>query len=579
MQLAQTISEVILGGFNKHYKLFQEITAQAKSRFEMADWPAVHRASSDRISFYDKRVSETIEALETRIDVSELDEQLWLQVKEYHLEQLRFHPQAELAETFYNSVFCRLFHRDYFNNSLIFVETTLASEIPVPKESVYLSLFPSVEGLRKSIKNMLLSFEFSIPFVDMDKDIEAILDAFRSQTDYGDYKAHQLRFDVLKSVFYRNKAAYLVGRVVSSDGTRPFIIPILNNENGQIYIDTILTEKDHVSVIFGFSRAYFMVEATAPSALVHFLRDLLPHKTLAELYSCIGFHKQGKTEFYRELLDHLDNSDDKFGVAPGIKGMVMEVFTLPSFPYVFKVIKDKFAPSKEFTRKTVKDRYFLVKKHDRVGRMADTLEYSDVALPRYRISDELFEQLQQTIPSSMEIENDKVIIKHLYIERRMIPLNMYLETANEEETEHVIKDYGKALKEMIAVNIFPGDMLLKNFGVTRHKRIVFYDYDEVQYLLDMNFRKIPKPRTFEDEFSAEPFYSVSPGDVFPEQILTFVTTQPKIKQLFLKHHSDLLEADYWKGKQAAVREGRYDDIFPYPRSLRFKLYDEEAVLA
>ena len=568
MQLAQTISEVILGGFNKHYKLFQEITAQAKSRFEMADWPAVHRASSDRISFYDKRVSETIEALETRIDVSELDEQLWLQVKEYHLEQLRFHPQAELAETFYNSVFCRLFHRDYFNNSLIFVETTLASEIPLPKESVYLSLFPSVEGLRKSIKNMLLSFEFSIPFVDMDKDIEAILDAFRSQTDYGDYKAHQLRFDVLKSVFYRNKAAYLVGRVVSSDGTRPFIIPILNNENGQIYIDTILTEKDHVSVIFGFSRAYFMVEATAPSALVHFLRDLLPHKTLAELYSCIGFHKQGKTEFYRELLDHLDNSDDKFGVAPGIKGMVMEVFTLPSFPYVFKVIKDKFAPSKEFTRKTVKDRYFLVKKHDRVGRMADTLEYSDVALPRYRISDELFEQLQQTIPSSMEIENDKVIIKHLYIERKMTPLNLYLDQENltEEEIRNAIEDLGNAIKQIASANIFPGDMLHKNFGITRHGRVIFYDYDEICYMSERNFRALPKS----DDPYAMDTMSVAPDDVFPEQFEHFIVGKKHLKQVFKELHSEIFTPEYWKGIQAQMAKGDIIHITPYPESQRFK---------
>lgn len=573
MKLADSIAELVLSGFNTHFKLFQQITTQAKQRFAIGDWVAVQKASSERITFYDKRVRETVAKVEQELEISDADDTLLKAVKESYLQRLQFHPQAELAETFYNSIFCRLFHRDYFNNENIFVETTLATDIPVPKESVYASLFPAIEGMHSCVRNMLNSFDFGLPFCTLERDVDAIITTFQTQTDFGKYAAHEVRLDYLKAPFYRNKAAYIVGRVVTNEQSQPFIIPIINNEQGSVYADAILTDKNQVSIVFGYSRAYFMVEAQAPSAVVHFLKELLPHKTLCELYSSIGFHKQGKTEFYRELLEHLGNSEDLFCVAPGIKGMVMEVFTLPSFPYVFKVIKDKFAPSKDFGRQTVKDRYFLVKKHDRVGRMADTLEYSHVALPKNRFSAELLSQLLETIPGSLELEEEKIIIKHLYIERRMTPLNIFLEDSNDEDTEFVMRDYGKALKDMVAANIFPGDMLLKNFGVTRHKRVVFYDYDEVQYLLDMTFRKIPPAPTYEDELSSEPWYSVSPGDVFPEQIATFVTTQKRIRDFFLKHHSDLLDADYWKQKQDNIRNGIIEDVYPYPRAQKFRIND------
>jgi isocitrate dehydrogenase kinase/phosphatase len=330
-----------------------------------------------------------------------------------------------------------------------------------------------------------------------------------------------------------------------------------------------VTDAKQMTIIFGFSRAYFMVATEVPSALVHFLRELLPHKTLAELYASIGLHKQGKTEFYRELLSHLEHSTDHFVAAPGTRGMVMMVFTLPSFPYVFKVIRDKFAPSKEFGRDTVQARYFLVKKHDRVGRMADTLEYSYVALPKSRFAPDLLNELQHVIGESLSIENELVIIKHLYIERRMTPLNLYLETATVAEKTHIMDDYGKAIKEMIGANIFPGDMLLKNFGVTRHKRVVFYDYDEVQYMLDVNFRSFPKTDNYEDAMFAEGTVCAAPGDVFPEQMATFVTPQPQIRELLFSRHADLLDAAYWRQKQHNIRAGVVEDIFPYPDDIRF----------
>ncbi|MGX5915129.1 bifunctional isocitrate dehydrogenase kinase/phosphatase [Aliidiomarina sp. Khilg15.8] len=574
MDDAQRIAHQILQGFQHHYRLFQAITAEADQRFVGRDWQGVQQAARARISFYDERVVECVDALQAGANCQTLDAALWTRVKQQYTDYLSFHPQAELAETFYNSVFCKLFHRRYFHNRFIYVETTIEDRIPVPVAAEYRSYFPVQDGIYATLQSVVEDMAFAAPFANLRRDLSLLVNAFTAQTSEHQLSAHQLRLDVLRHPFYRNKAAYLVGRIVTQRQQYPFIVPVLINADGELYLDALITDRHQLSIIFSFARAYFMVRSAAPSALVRFLQTLMPHKTLAELYAAVGLHKQGKTEFYREWLAHLARSDDKLIAAPGVRGLVMMVFTLPSFPYVFKVIRDKFGSSKEFGRETVLSRYQLVKRHDRVGRMADTIEYSDVALPRARFSADLLEELQRVAGSSVELDDDQVVIRHLYIERRMTPLNLYLEYASAAETRTIIDDYGHALKAMIGANIFPGDMLLKNFGVTRSKRVVFYDYDEVQYLTDMNFREIPKARNLEDSLADEPWYSVAPNDVFPQQLTTYVFPRANLRALFCELHPQLLDPAYWREQQDRIRAGELADIFPYPPAVRFNARDE-----
>ena len=319
------------------------------------------------------------------------------------------------------------------------------------------------------------------------------------------------------------------------------VLPILVDDDGKLYVDTLICDEDELSVVFSYTRSYFMVDAPYPYALVDYLNALLPGKKRSELYAAIGMHKHGKTEFYRGFLTHLARSKDQFMIAPGVKGMVMTVFTLPSYQTVFKIIKDQFAPQKDITREQVKEKYYVVKTHDRVGRMADTQEFIRFALPRARFSPELIEELKAVAASSITLNDDLVIIEHLYTERLMTPLNLYLETANDEQMREVLDEYGNAIKQLAAANIFPGDMLLKNFGVTRHGRVVFYDYDEICYLTDVNFRALPTPHNSDEEFSAETWYSVGPRDVFPEEFRRFLFGRPGIKRLFTQMHGELFD--------------------------------------
>ncbi|WP_353540149.1 bifunctional isocitrate dehydrogenase kinase/phosphatase [Colwellia sp. KU-HH00111] len=567
--LAFSIAKTIINGFDRHIHLFIEITQSAQQRFQNCQWSEVQKAAKARTTFYEQRVKETFDTIKQDFFIDSLDDELWLQVKIEYIHLLAEHNQPELAETFYNSVFCRLFERKYYHNDYIFVESTAQRLDDRPTPAIYTSYKPAEKGLKQTICDIMNFHKSSMPFVDLNADVEILIQAFRRKAHKTRFKLEDLQFDILNFTFYRNKGAYLIGRVLSPAGETPFIVSVLNNEQGGLYIDALLSKSEDMAVVFGFARAYFFVDCLHPYALVNFLQSLMPHKTKADLYSAIGFHKQGKTQFYRDFLNHLDSSDDKLTLAPGIKGMVMSVFTLPSYPYVFKIIKDKFSPSKNMTRADVKGKYRLVKLHDRVGRMADTMEYSEVAFPKDRFNEELLAELHKVAPSLIRYEDDLLIIEHLYIERRMVPLNLYLAQANDKEIEEALYGYGQAIKQLISANIFPGDMLLKNFGVTRHGRVIFYDYDEITYMDEVNFRVKPVAVTEEQIYAAEPWYSVDPGDMFPEELATFALANPKYLKAFKIHHEDLLTAQYWQQCQANVAAGIYEDVYPYPDKFRF----------
>jgi isocitrate dehydrogenase kinase/phosphatase len=571
---AAEVARAILAGFDKHYRLFREASARAKTLFERADWPALRALARERIQMYDQRVLEAVDEVRARFPEAERDESLWRSVKLAYIPLLHEHRQPECAETFYNSVACAVLDRRYYRNEFIFWRPAVATEHLEGEEPAYRSYYPLRKTLRRTLAAIVRGFGLANPWEDLHRDFRSVLRALRKRFPRPARARPSLQIQVLGSLFYRNKAAYAVGKIINGSEEVPFAVPILQNERGELYLDALLLDADQLIILFSFARAYFFVDMEVPAAYVSFLRQLMPKKPRAEMYMCVGLAKQGKTMFYRDLFYHLKHSSDNFVVAPGIKGMVMLVFTLPSFPYVFKVIRDRFAPPKEMDRQTVKDKYQLVKYHDRVGRLADTLEYSLVALPRERFAPELLAELQSEAASNIELEDDKVVIKHVYIERRMQPLNLFLAEATADHdaarVRQALYEYGYAIKELAGAGIFPGDMLLKNFGVTRHNRVVFYDYDEIAYMIDCNFRRIPPPRSIEDEMSAEPYYSVGPHDVFPEQFARFLVSDPQARELFLERHADLMQPEYWAGKQARIRAGVQEDVFPYPEEIRFK---------
>jgi len=580
MDISQEIAIKILKGFEYHFCIFNEITEAAQQRFEAADWKADRESSRLRITLYDKRVDETVSLLKEKFSLYPLDQDIWVKVKLDYILLLQDHQQPELAESFFNSVFCRAFTRELYTSKYIFVRNAVSTVYINSDVPTYEAYYPGNTGFYKSITNILTHFEFKIPFENFNRDKRYIAKTLCRIFKNGTRTAElNFQYQVINALFYRNKAAYIVGKAINGHDVYPFAIPLLNNEEGQIYTDALLIGEDSVSRLFSFSYAYFMVKHPVPSAIVDFLKSLMPRRKREGLYSALGYQKHGKTDFYRGFLHHLDYSDDNLILAPGIPGMVMSVFTLPSYPYVFKVIRDHFAPPKEITRKQVEEKYQLVKQHDRVGRMADMLEYSSVVLPLYRFTDELLKDLKDTCKGSIHFITDdhgveQLVLDHVYIERRMVPLNLALEEAdkkkNVEVIEFLVKSFGNAIKELSGANIFPGDLLFKNFGVTRLERVVFYDYDEIVYLTDCNFRKIPEAKNHQELMSAEPWYSVGKNDIFPEEFGRFLLGNDLVKEFFMKYHADLLDADYWIEKQENIKKGKYEDVYPYPQKFRMQ---------
>lgn len=581
----RSVAAMLVQGFDRHYSLFRFGAQRAKALFESGDWRGIQQLSRERIEYYDMRVREctTLLASALKGDASLTPDagqagltpgqvQFWLDVKTEFIALLAGHKQPECAETFFNSVSCRILHRSYFNNDFLFVRPVVATEYIDGKVPSYRVYYPASMGLRPALTAMLADFGLASPYADLPADVRRLarkaVQWLRGAiaSDTGQRIAPDCQIQVLHSLFFRNKGAYAVGRVINQGAILPFAVALLHTPSGQVRVDA-LVHGDDLSTLFSFTRAYFLVDMEAPAAYVNFLASLLPRKPKAELYSAIGLQKQGKTLFYRDFLHHLAHSHDSFSMAAGTRGMVMTVFTLPSYPYVFKLIRDHITKD-GMDHATVRRKYQMVKAHDRVGRMADTWEYSQVALPRARFSDDTLAELRDQVPSLLEETPDTIVLRHVYIERRMTPLNIYLRRCADPLLETAVRGYGDAIRELAAANIFPGDMLFKNFGVTRLGRVVFYDYDEIQRMTEMTFRRIPPAPNEEAELSGEPWYPVHANDVFPEEFALFLLGEPRIRAAFMKHHADLLDADWWQACRERATQGRIEDIFPYDAERR-----------
>ncbi|MGO2767582.1 bifunctional isocitrate dehydrogenase kinase/phosphatase [Pseudomonas taetrolens] len=561
---AAAIAHMILEGFDDYREPFRHITDGARARFEGALWQEAQIASAARINLYEQKVNQLNQRLQaTFAEKGLLNAVHWPQVKRAYISLIDLRFDDELAETWYNSIFCSLFSHDLISDRCMFIHTTR----PLQRQAraAQTRTYRPAGQLSRTLAQICADYGFSESYVDLPGDLRRLEGQLRDSLPDWVCKDPGLNLELFSSALYRNKGAYLVGRLYNQDEQWPLVIAFVHREGGGIQADAVITDEAEVSIIFSFTRSYFMVDVPVPAEFVGFLQRILPGKHIAELYTSIGFYKHGKSEFYRALINHLATTDDRFIMAPGVRGMVMTVFTLPGFNTVFKLIKDRFSPSKNISRATVIEKYRLVKHVDRVGRMADTQEFADFRFPLSKFAPDCLAELLEVAPSTVVVEGDTLLIRHCWTERRMTPLNLYLESASDAQTREVLDDYGLAIKQLAAANIFPGDMLLKNFGVTRHGRVVFYDYDEICYLTEANFRYIPQPRTPEDEMASEPWYSIGPLDVFPEEFPPFLFADAGQRRLFSELHGEIYDANYWKGLQAAITAGKVIDVFPYRR--------------
>lgn len=549
-------------GFETRFRI---VTRRARIRFGERDWAGMATDARERLDLYERAAEGAAESIRELFRERSRDEMVWAGMKAVYSGLIMDRHDWELAETFFNSVTRKIFTTVGVDPKIEFVDTDFDSP---PTESVA-PLHSSYDSkpIDELIEAVLSDAGISAEFVDLEGDARRAAAKISDHlTSIGALRVVD-RTEIIDAVFYRGKGAYIVGRLYSGPHVVPLVLALLHPGEG-VVVDAVLLTENQVSILFSFTRSYFHVDVDRPWDLIRFLRTLMPRKRLAELYISLGHNKHGKTALYRELRNHIMMSGDSFTKARGTPGLVMVVFTLPGFDVVFKVIKDRFPAQKSTTRDQVKDKYRYVFHHDRAGRLVDAQEFAYLALPRDRFEPEVLEALTSECSRSVTVGDDTVTIKHCYVERRVIPLDLYLRDADPTLAREAMVDYGDTIRELAASGIFPGDLLLKNFGVTRHGRVVFYDYDELSALEDVRFRSLPPAPTPEAEMAAEPWFTVGPTDVFPVEFSTFLGVKGEIRRSFEAHHGDLFEAKWWNSMQERVAGGELIEIYPYEERAR-----------
>jgi isocitrate dehydrogenase kinase/phosphatase len=559
--LVQDCAQTLVDAFADYNAEFRAITRRAPQRFEDRDWRASQRDAVERIELYGKYVSGTVELMRHRLGEELHERALWSAIKRRFDEMIDPLPDSEFTKTFFSSVTRQTFDTVGVDPAIEFFALDLD-----PLANVHTHVETRVYSVRGDVEllaeELLADYRFRTPYRDYERSVKMIADEVKALVASGPRGGRIESIEVIKEVFYQMTRAYLVGRINGEGWTAPFVVALRNGDSG-VVVDAIMLEEGMVSVLFSFTRSYFHVDLAHVGEVVKFLRNILPRKRVSELFTVLGRAKQGKTERYRELFQHLQHSDDQFVLAPGERGLVMICFTLPSFDVVFKLIRDRFPFQKNILREDVLSKYELVFKHDRAGRLVDAQEFKSIKLPRARFAPELLQEFVQEAARTVRIEGDDVLLDHLYIERRMTPLNLYLRSASREEAAKAVVEYGQAIRDLAVTNIFPGDLLLKNFGVTRHGRVIFYDYDELCLVTDCKFREVPQSQHDEDEMRADAWFYVGENDVFPETFINFLGFDPYLKQVFLETHGEILTAEWWRGIQARLREGELLEVLPY----------------
>jgi isocitrate dehydrogenase kinase/phosphatase len=560
------VARSVLDVFDAYQAQFRLVTRRAEARFLQRDWHGGQLDAAERLTLYRQFIGWCVQEVRRELGEQAEDLVLWLALKEGYLRDAQHRLDAELALTFFNSVVRQVVRVVGPETGVYFDDRDFRTlpEVSAPQGIRRYFWDRSLETL---FRELLGDLPFAGRYSELQRDALKLTGALAEELARQSPRGKLRTVEVIPALFYRNKGVYLVGRVVTSDVTFPLVLPLVHDERG-IRVDALLATPDEVSIVFSFTRSYFHVEVDCPRAMVEFLRSLMPRKPVDELYTSLGYHKHGKTELVRALLRRMESSDARFEPAEGDKGLVMAVFALPALNVVFKIIKDRFGPPKQTTRQQVMGKYHLVFVRDRVGRLADAQEFQGLEFERNRFAPAVLEELLAECGSTVRVEEDRVIFRHLYTERRVTPLNLYLRQVDEARAVDAALDYGQAIKDLAAANIFTGDMLLKNFGVTRNGRVIFYDYDELCLLTECRFRSIPPAIHEEDELSAEPWFAVGERDVFPEEFRAFLTLPGRLGQVFNATHGDLLTVEYWLRMQRLAEQGAVVDIFPYKTSRR-----------
>jgi isocitrate dehydrogenase kinase/phosphatase len=551
----------IVAAFARYNAEFRAITRRAPERFEGRDWSGSQADVVARLELYSSSVNRAVAELRLRLGESALDTALWTAIKADYARRIESLADPEFLKTFFSSITRRLFDTVGVNAAVEFFALEL-DPLRGADAAAVTERYVNRGSLDLLFEEILSDYRFRTPWRDFEGSVGHVTaDVQHRLRSLGETRPLR-EVELIRPVFYQMSRAYVVGCLRGDGWKLPLAIAFRNSPLG-VLVDAVMLSVADVSILFSFTRSYFHVDLERVSDAVLFLHGTMPLKPVSELFTVLGRAKQGKTERFREIFRHLGATSDRFVRAPGERGLVMACFALENADVIFKVIRDRFPAVKNLRREEVMAKYDMVFRHDRAGRLVDAQEFRRIRLPKARFAPDMLEELMTECAENVQQDGDNLVVNHVYIERQMTPLNLFVRSATPGQAELAVIDYGQCIRDLAYTNIFAGDLLLKNFGVTRHNRVIFYDYDELCRVTDCRFRDVPQATSDEDEMRAESWFYIGENDVFPETFLKFLGFEGPLQQVFLDEHGEILEAGWWRALQERLAAGDLVEVLPY----------------
>jgi isocitrate dehydrogenase kinase/phosphatase len=558
---------LIQDAFEDYNARFSDITRRARRGFERRDWRRSQADAVARIELFDAYLPEAMGRLEGLLEERIRSRAVWAATRDAFAARIAGLPDRALYETFFNSLSRRFFLTQGVAPRMEFhaLDSEPDGDAACPGELVR---YPAQDDMTALWCSILAGHAFANGYADLERSARVIAESVeRRLAAHGDVPR---AVGLLRTIFFRERRAYLVGRVEGATRPWPLVVALVSTAEG-VRGDAVLVEADEVSMLFGYARSYFHADLARVGDAVAFLRALLPLKPVDELYTVLGRAKQGKSERYRQVFRHLAaHPEERLVRADGVRGMVMAVFTPRDHAVVFKVIRDRFAEPKTSVRRDVEDKYRLVARRDRVGRLVDAQEFNRLRFPRTQFDAAMLDELLQECAETVLLDGDEVLVRHCYVERRLRPLDLYAREAAHDDALQAVLDYGLAIEDMARSGIFPGDLLLKNFGVSRTGRALFYDFDELCLVEDCHFRKVPDMHEDDETRPLDEWLYAARDDVFPELFPQFLGLPAVLREALRREHGEIFDAAWWRGVQARLRAGDYLDVAPYPETARIE---------
>jgi isocitrate dehydrogenase kinase/phosphatase len=571
-QSIQSAATWLYDEYHLFYKEFLNILDLAKLAFEKRDFASSIRVSSRRLSLYSISITEIGNRLKLKFPEIHKDIDQWWEVESCYQGLIQGEYDEDIARAYLHSLRRKIYQGEWRPTDYSFTEMdSAAGELSA-------QIVKSIEldgGLTKTVVREILNIpEFTSSYADIDDDSGRILDRVVGNLSRSPRNAQRLvRVEMINTGFYRNRGAYLVGRLVFEDGRlAPLIIALLNDESG-IYVDAVLTSETYAHNIFSSTLANFHVTSSYYHEVSAVLKSIMPRRPLGLHYSTIGYNHLGKVAVMRELESELVGTGMVLETAVGSKGTVAMGFASQNSAYNLKVIRDK--PTRQYKwgefegLESVIRKYTRVHEINRTGSMLDSIIYYNVRLDRRWFSSDLLTELLSNASMSVSLTGDDVIFKYLIVQIKLTPLTVYLENASEKQAETVIVNLGYCIKNNAAANIFNKDLDARNYGVSAFSMVYLFDYDALEELKEVKIRTNLDREDGEEDI---PDWYFEDGVVFlPEELVSgLCIPQRRLCDLFARRHANLLTTAYWNEIQQDLLAGTVPRVSVYPDSERVR---------